>query len=91
MKTKDLPINKPKNPTEDLIMYCKLLKYMRKFQNGQNEVMNAFYRKACKNEFKPFIKASSYPWDTRWYYAFWYSNTYGWLCVSLDNLNCIKL
>lgn len=88
---KGLPLNRPQNRTEDLIMYCKLLKYMRKFQNGQNEVMHALYRKVCKNEFLPFIKASPFPWETQWYYVFWYSNTYGHLVRSLDYLNHIRL
>lgn len=85
---KDLPI-RPKNRTEDLIMYCKLLKYMR---TSPAIVLNhGLYRKVCRNEFYPFVKTSPYPWDRQLYYAFWYSEMYGWLVVSLNRLNDVKL
>lgn len=77
---------------EDLIMYCKLLKYMR---NQSSVVAHDFYKKVykkvCKNEFRPFIKISSYPWNKQLYYAFWYSEAYGWIVVSLKRLNDVKL
>ena len=76
------------NSTEDLIMYCKLLKYMRKLPGI---ACNAIYRKVCKNEFWPFIKTSPYPWDRQLYYAFWYHEMYGWMVVSLKRLNDVKL
>lgn len=85
---KDLPLNRPQNRTEDLIMYCKLLKYMR---NQPGVLAHGFYKAVCENKFWPFIKTSPYPWDRRWYYAFWYSEAYGWLIVSLDHLNDVKL
>lgn len=85
---KDLLIIRPKGRTGDLMMYCKLLKYMR---NQSSVVAHAFYKKVCKNEFRPFIKTSPYPWDKKWYYAFWYSEAYGWVVISLNRLNNIKL
>ena len=72
----------------DLILYCKLLKYMRKLPGV---ACNAIYRKVCRNEFWPFIKTSPYPWDRQLYYAFWYSEVYGLLVVSLNHLNDVKL
>ena len=84
---KDLPI-RIKNQTEDLIMYCKLLKYMR---NQPAIVAHAFYKKICKNEFYPFVKTSPYPWDRQLYYTFWRSGAYGWLVISLNRLNNIRL
>lgn len=91
MKTnkKNLLVRKPEKPTERLIMYCKLLKYLRELQI--KEADGTFYRKICKNAFFPFMKRSPYPWDKQWYYAFWHHDIYGWMVVSLTRLNDVKL
>jgi len=96
MEKKNLLVIKPEKPTERLIMYCKLLKYLRKLQIKEAELHikeadGTFYRKICKNAFFPFMKRSPYPWDKQWYYAFWHHDIYGWMVVSLTRLNDVKL
>lgn len=82
---------RPKNRTDRLIMYCKLLKYIRKSQVRETRGGSTLYRRICKNEFFPFVKTSHYPWDKRLYYAFGYSDMYGWMVISLDLLKDVKL